>query len=99
MFSSTSNYATERLETVGREVISNPLMRHAAERRSSERVVVSLEAEWEGMSGMAGARSSIERLAHLVDEHVRRKWFLQEVHALVQNAVVDDCVVRVAGHV
>lgn len=58
MFSSTFIYAAEGLETIGQEVISNPMARHAAERRSSERVTVSLEAEWEGMSGMAGARVS-----------------------------------------
>ena len=58
MFASTFDYVAERLETLGREVISNPVTRQAAERRTSRRVPVSLEAEWEGLSGKASARVS-----------------------------------------
>ena len=58
MFVSTFDYVAERMETFGREIISSPTTRDAAERRTSKRVSVSLEAEREGLSGKSSARVS-----------------------------------------
>src|SRR6058998_4328187 len=47
----------------------------------------------------ARRNSSVEHFPDLARQRVRREWFLKEGGARVEDAVVDNGVVRVAGHV
>lgn len=56
MSSSTFNYETERMSANNQDAIVNSNFLHFLERRVAERVSVSLEAIWEGMSGRRESR-------------------------------------------
>ena len=56
MFLSLHNFEMERINAVGQEIINSPVLKSSPERRTAERISVSLEAIWEGMSGRRESR-------------------------------------------